>query len=136
MTLFDILYQAHKGLRWLIVLLAVLALLKLLTIWLGKKEFDKLGNILTKSFVGILDLQFLLGLILIIWRAVQMSGLDRMRLEHAVTNVIAIGLVHFSAKWKKSLGPVRARNTFIMYLVAMILIFVAVTRMPNGWLGN
>lgn len=59
------LFHAHSGLRYLVLLAAVL-----LVGYAGyglatKRPFDKAGRILGAAFVGLLDLQVLLGLVLV-----------------------------------------------------------------------
>lgn len=134
MNLYTILLKAHSGIRWLVVALAVFAIVKLLITWLGKKEFSKMDNGLTRGFVGILDLQMLLGLSLVIWYFVNAGSMNRLHIEHAVTNLIAIIVAHVGVKkWRNAPGPIRARNTMLMFLLAIALIVVAVTRLPQGW---
>ncbi len=123
------LYTIHSYLRWLVVLLVVLALIRLLITWLRKGEFGGADRGLLSAAVGSLDLQLLLGAILLIgW------GVDRFRMEHGATMLIAIIIAHMTARWKKLDGPIRARNSFLALLLAAVFIYVGVMRLPgNGW---
>lgn len=82
------------------------------------------------GFTGLLDVQLLFGLILLF-----VSGFVRYRLEHAFTMVIAIVLVHMARRWRDAPDTIRFRNNFLVILVAMLLIFVGVYVLPQGWLG-
>jgi preprotein translocase subunit SecY len=124
----DFLYTFHSHNRWLVLLAAVAALLKLTITWLRGTEYAKSDRIITGIFSGLLSLQVVLGLVLLFW-----LGISRYRLEHGVMMIIALGLVHFSARWKSSPGPVRARNTAAVIVTALVLIAVGITLLPQGW---
>jgi len=123
------LYTIHSYFRWLVVLLVLLALVRLLIIWLRKGEFGGADRGLLSAAVGSLDLQLLLGAIMLIgW------GVDRFKMEHGVTMLIAVIIAHMTARWKKLDGPTRARKSFLALLLAAVFIFVGVMRLPgNGW---
>jgi predicted membrane channel-forming protein YqfA (hemolysin III family) len=127
----NILLKSHQHFRWLVVLVAVIALLGFLVAWLQKKD-SKLDRTLMAIFLGCLDLQWLLGLILFIWTA-STSGLSRLHWEHAVTLTLALVLGHLSAKWKHAPTAVRARNYLFVLLGVLVLIVVGVGRYPAGW---
>jgi hypothetical protein len=125
----DTIYQIHSYLRWLVVVLLLLALIRLLITWLRKGEFTGADRGLLSAAVGSMDLQLLIGVILLIgW------GVTRWRMEHGVTILLGIISAHMTARWKKLDGPTRARNSFFALLIAAILIYVGVMRLPgNGW---
>lgn len=127
----DILLKSHAHFRWLMVLVSLIALAVFLLTWLQRKE-TRLDRTLMAIFLGCLDLQWLLGLILFIWTATT-SGLTRLHWEHGVTLTLALVLGHFSAKWKQSPTPIRARNYFFVLLGVLLLIYVGVGRYPTGW---
>ena len=133
MDLYTILFKAHSGLRYLVLLVFVTTLVKLLMTWLGKGQFGKADNGLTRATIGLLDLQFLLGLSLLLYLILNSLDLATYHYEHAGTNLVAIILAHIGGKGKDKPGPIRARNTFLFFLAAAVLIFVAITRLPQGW---
>lgn len=61
----EILFHAHSGLRYLVLLAGVLALAYAAFGFATKRPFDRTGRILAASFTGLVDLQVLLGLILL-----------------------------------------------------------------------
>ncbi len=127
----DILLKSHAHFRWIVVLAAIIALLGFLVTWLQQKE-SKLDRTLMAIFLGCLDLQGLMGLILFIYKATT-DGVSRLHWEHAVTLTLALTLGHFSAKWKRSPTPIRARNYLFVLLGVMLLIVIGVGRYPTGW---
>lgn len=133
MTFYEIILKAHSGIRWLVVAVAVLAIVKLLMTWLGKGNFGKADSILTKSFIGMMDLQMVLGISMIIWFVVNEMPVGMHRWEHAGTMLVALIVAHLSAKWKRAPGPVRARNTLIVFVISLILVAAGISRLPQGW---
>ena len=133
MDFLEIVLKAHSGLRWLALLAIVLAILKLLATWLGKKEFDKADRTLLRIAVGLLDVMMLLGLTLIISMYLQTDSLPRHQIEHGVTNIIAIVLAHLATKGGAKPGPIRARNAALYLILAVVLIAVAISRLPQEW---
>ncbi len=127
----DILLKSHAHFRWIVVLVAIAALLGFLVTWLQKKD-STLDRTLMAIFLGCLDLQWLMGLILFIHTATT-SGLSRLHWEHGVTLTLAVALGHFSAKWKRSPTPIRARNYLFVLLGVILLIVIGVGRYPTGW---
>lgn len=129
-----LLLNLHSVLRWVVVVVAVVVLVMNLMTWLGKKggEADRKAM---AAFVGMLDLQFLLGIILLLWMGLGAGGgFPMYRIEHATTMFIAVAVGHASAMWKKRDAAVRARNNFFIALVVLALIWAGVSRLPQGWL--
>ena len=128
----DILFRIHSELRWLIVLVGVVALVKFLIGWLGKGKFQSFDRILTSAFSGLVDLQVLLGLIFLIWSGIAGAGFPGYRLEHAFTMIIAAVVAHLPSRWKGLGDTKRFRNSFLAFLVVGVLIFMGVALLPGG----
>lgn len=127
----DILLKSHQHFRWIVVLVAIIAVIVFLLTWLQKKE-SRLDRTLMTIFMGCLDLQWLMGLILFIYIATT-TGLSRHHYEHGFTLTLALVLGHLSAKWKKSPAPIRARNYLFITLGVILLIIAGVAVYPTGW---
>lgn len=126
----DILLTLHSIVRWIVVIMAIIAMVKFAAGWLGKMPFKPMDRGLMAGFTGMLDLQMLLGLILLF-----VLGFVGYRLEHAGTMIVAIVLVHLARRWQNAPDTIRFRNNFLVILVAMLLIIVGVYILPQGWLG-
>jgi hypothetical protein len=64
-----ILFHAHSGVRYLVLLAGVVAFLYTLIAAIRARPWDRTGRILLAVFTGVLDLQILLGLVLVfLWR--------------------------------------------------------------------
>ncbi len=60
----NIVFQAHSGFRWLLLLMMVIILVKSVSGMLAKSEYSRIDNVLSSAVVGLLDLQLLLGFFL------------------------------------------------------------------------
>jgi hypothetical protein len=67
-TFSTILFHAHSGLRYLVLLVGALSLLHSLVSMFRAEKWNRRGRILLASFVGLMDLQVLIGLGLILVR--------------------------------------------------------------------
>ena len=124
----------HSHLRWLILIVAVVAILKFSWGWLRGGTFQRLDRILASSFSGLMDLQALLGLILLIWNGV-IGGFPMFRIEHAVTMVVAAVVAHLNVLWKNADDKKRFRNSMFIILDTLVIVYIGVARLPGvrGW---
>ncbi|CAN5768477.1 hypothetical protein BH23GEM6_BH23GEM6_06460 [soil metagenome] len=60
------LYHAHSGLRYLVLVAGVVALVYFAVVFFSRRPARRADRIIMSSFVGLLDLQILLGLLLVI----------------------------------------------------------------------
>lgn len=61
----DIVFHAHSGLRYIVLFAGLVAALYALVGWARGRPFDALGRRLGAVFVGFVDLQVLLGVVLL-----------------------------------------------------------------------
>ncbi len=129
----NILLMIHSIVRWLIVLVAVVAIVKFALGWLQGGAFKGMDRGLSSGFSGLLDLQVTLGLILMVWTGLTGAGFPMFRIGHATTMVIAAVVAHLPARWKNATDSIRFRNTLFCILGALLLVYVGVMRLPGGW---
>ena len=130
----DIILVIHSINRWLIVLIGTIAAIKFLIGWLRYSTYQPIDRGLMSAYTGLLDLQLLLGIILLI-----SEGVEQYRIEHTVTMIIAVLLAHLSRIWRDKPDPVRFRNSFFAIVLGLLLIFTGVSLLPKGWtfqIGN
>lgn len=124
----DFVQMIHSINRWVIVVVAAIALIKFLMGWLRNAPYQPADRGLMAGYTGLLDLQLLLGIILLIG-----LGLSNYRIEHAGTMLIAIVLAHASRMWRDKADTVKFRNNFLAILVGLLLIIAGVAILPQGW---
>jgi hypothetical protein len=93
------------------------------------KPGNKMDRGLMSGFTGLLDLNVLLGVILIIG-----LGFTLPRIEHAVTNIIGVAVAHiFVARAKKIEDPKRKAQFHLLGVVVSLAIIVVGVSLVNGW---
>jgi len=124
----NIVLTLHSINRWIILVVAVVALIKFLLGWLRGQSYQGVDRGLMAGYTGLLDLQLLMGIILLIDR-----GFARRPLEHAITMFVALVLAHLSRLWRDKPDRVKFRNNFLAILVGILLIIAGVAVLPQGW---
>ncbi len=120
----------HSIVRWLVVLVAVVAVVRYALVRAGKAQSSGMDRGLMSGYTGLLDLNVLLGLILIIglgeWETVQ--------IEHAVTNIIAVVVAHIFAQRAKKMedAKLKARTNLLGVVISIAIIVVGVA-LVGGW---
>lgn len=116
------LFHAHSGLRFLVLLAAAVAMAYFAFGLVTKRPFDKTGRVLGSVFVGLLDLQILLGLAMVamgFWYPALMGHLSMMVIGAAVAHVLlARNRRSTSPSWK---APMLAVGTSLALIVLGIM---------------
>jgi hypothetical protein len=128
----QILLMIHSFVRWLIVLVAVVAAVKFALGWLRGGAFASMDRGLASGFSGLMDLQVAIGLLYFIWSGVAGEGFPAFRIEHAIIMIIAAGVAHLHVLWKDADAKLRFRNSLFIVLDVLIIIFVGVVILPAG----
>jgi hypothetical protein len=129
----QILLMIHSIVRWLIVLVAVVAAVKFAIGWLRGGAFKSMDRGLTSGFSGLVDLQVTLGIVLMIWSGLAGVGFPMFRIEHAAAMIVAAVVAHLPARWKNADDKKRFRYSLFIVLDVLIIIFIGVARLPSGW---
>ena len=121
----------HGELRWLVVIAALLVAVRSLVGLLRGLDFGKADRILMSVLVALLDVNLLLGLILL-WG--WPGGLAAYRLEHAVTMILAVAAAHSWAIWRKyPNSQLKFRNNLIVVVAVLVLVCTGVYRLRGGF---
>lgn len=115
----DILFHAHSGLRYLVLLAAVVAFGYAFVGWLRKAPADRAGRALTAAFVGLLDLQVLLGIVLVFVRHwfPALAG-------HITMMVLAAATAHVTSVLARRRPPERAHRVTALGVGLSLLLIV------------
>ena len=122
----DFLLTIHSILRWVILLVGVVAVVKFALGWLRGGPFGGLDRGLTAGFSGLMDLQGALGLVLLVWGGLAGDGFPLYRILHAAVMILAIGASHQLMRWKTAPDRLRYRNSALITLGALVLVFVGI----------
>lgn len=132
--MYEFLVAAHNGIRWIVVLMAVIVLIKTLIGWLANQGYTKLDRQLWLGLVNSAAIQLLLGLVLVGWLlfTIGFSNMFRAFGAHVVTNIIAVGILMYAARFKKLSDILQHRNKFFAVLASSALVYFAVMTV-DGW---
>ena len=123
--------QIHGDIRWLILLVGIIALVKFIIGFVQKKEYQQIDRRLMLAYSIVIDINVLLGLI----NLISIGVYARPQLEHAFMMILSLVVVHASAAWRKSEDSAKIfRNNIIVILVSLAFIFIGVITIRGGWL--
>mgnify|MGYP000558695528 CR=1 FL=1 len=129
----DIIFKLHSEMRWLVLGLAIITIIKLLVSMFGKRALDKTDNTLVRVYVIVLTLQMVLGLMqFVIGWADYAGDALRHRLEHAFCMILAVALAHISLRYRDRIPPLAVRNTLFMILASLLMIVLGIMILPEA----
>jgi hypothetical protein len=123
----------HSIVRWLIVLVAFVAIIKFGIGAFGSGAFKSMDRGLSSGFSGLMDLQVMLGFIYLLWNGFATSAWPTFRFEHMSVMLVAAVVAHLPARWKNSPDKLRFRNALLAVLFALFFVYLGVSRLPEGW---
>lgn len=141
MNTYSVFLHVHDLLRWVIILAALVTMLKYFIGWFGQKNWEKSDNILGVVFAGLMDLQFLIGIILYavlspitqlafqdFGTAMKNADLRFYAVEHIAMMLVALALVHIGRVKTKKAKTSRKKfaMSLIFFGIAYIIIFMAI----------
>ena len=126
-----ILLMLHSIVRWLIVVVGLIAIVKFLVGMTRGGEFDKMDRRLSAGFSGLIDLQVMLGLLYFFITGFGGVGFPLFRIEHMLTMLVAAAVAHAPSMFKKAANKYAV--AFYSVLGTMILILIGVSFLPGGW---
>jgi len=126
-----ILLEIHSILRWIIVVIGFIAIVKFLLGMARKSAFSKMDHGLSSGFSGLMDLQITLGLLYFLITGFGGVGFPPFRIEHMLTMLIAAVVGHGPSMFKKAAN--KYTTAFYSVIGALILIVIGVYRLPGGW---
>ena len=124
----DFIVGLHSLLRWLVVIVAVAAVVRYTLVLAGQAQSSGLDRGLMSGYTGLLDLNVLLGLIIIVGLSISAGQVLMVWLEHAVTNIIGVAVAHFFAQRAKKLEDpkLKARTNLLGVVISIAIIVVGV----------
>lgn len=115
----SILFHAHSGLRYLVLLAGLASFLYSIIAAVTSRPWDRGGTTLLRIFIGILDLQVLLGLILVfVWPFYAALW------GHIVLMVVAAAAAHFTSIMNRRRPPERRSHLAAALGVAGTLVLL------------
>jgi len=134
--------HAHSGLRWIVLILLLLAIVNAFIGWQSKKSYTGKNKKIHLFAMVFVHIQVLIGLIALAlnWGTkVTLSMSNFYMREHIPLMVITMILmtVGFSKSKKITADPIRFKTIFIYYTISLILILASIPwpfrGLGNGW---
>lgn len=124
------LLSLHSLVRWIVVLVALVAAVKFTWGWARKANAEKIDRALMSAFSGLVDLQILLGLVLLL-----MTGdFSLPRIEHTFTMIVAAVVAHLPMRWRNRADTNVLRNNVIIVIAVILLVVAGIASLPgNRW---
>lgn len=131
----------HNILRWLVLILGVVAVVRAFIGWFGARAWTTLDDNLGRSFTISMDLQLLLGLLLYLFlspittsafanfsAAMADSSTRYFLVEHSLMMVIAVILAHVgrARARRQETDTAKYRTTAIFFGLALLVLLLAV----------
>ena len=148
LSTYAIVLMLHSVLRWVILVVGLLAVARACSGWLGQRPWDAADNRAGIWFVAALDLQFLVGLALHLGlspltriamsdpgTAMQSSGLRFWFVEHPLGMMVALVLAHV-ARVRIRRAPTdvsRHKGAAVLFALAFLVIVLS---SPWPWTTN
>ena len=138
------LLHAHSGLRWILLVLIVWAIIKSVSGWMGQKDYQKSDRIAALLALIFTHIQLLIGLVLYFLSpkvsfesGVMESSLLRFyTIEHITMMIVAIALITFGFSSAKRLEASLAKHKRVAVTYGIgLLIMIASIPWPFRGLG-
>lgn len=142
--MYDIVLFLHSWIRWFILILGLVVLIKAYSGWFGNKPYLKGDNGMSAGFMGLLHLNLLLGLLLYFFlspyvqsafnnfgAAMKEAGLRYWAVEHILVMIIAVVVAQVGRIRAKraTTDLAKHKTTAIWYTIAIVLML---SRIPWG----
>jgi hypothetical protein len=126
-----IVFYAHSGLRYLVLLAGLAAFCYLLYGLALRREFDKLANALSGAYVGLMDLQVLIGIVLylLVPSYPQLLG-------HVVMMLAAVSVGHIANIMNKRREKKSYAVAFLGVAISLILIIGGIMAIGRPIVGS
>lgn len=128
------LITVHGLIRWVLAALALIVLVRYATGWLGKRPFTDADRQLGAIYAGAITVQFVLGLVNLIWLGLNGAFRPSVHIEHAFYGLVATGLTHMAPMFKNQPDAMRFRNAFFLVLASLLLVLLSVVRLRGSFL--
>lgn len=131
--MYNFLLHFHSGLRWLVLLVAIVVVLKSLVGLFGGTKYSKFDGIIAPAYVGLMDLQLLIGLILYFFLSPFTSDFsfnmsdDVIRfwaVEHLALMLFAVIAAHVGRSISKKTDDAQVKYRFQSIFFGMSLILM------------
>lgn len=135
--MYSFLLQFHSGLRWLILVVLIIAVLKSIFGLFGGGKYGKFDNISSASYVGMMHLQLLIGLVLYFFLSpftsnfsfnISDPNIRFWSIEHLALMLFAVAAAQIGRSISKKTDDAQVKFRFqsIFFGISLILILLGI----------
>jgi hypothetical protein len=138
--MYSILLSLHNIFRWAVLLAALWAVYRFVTGWLGRRQFTSADASASKFYTISLDVQFLIGLILLFVSpliqtmfadfggSMKVPELRRIGMEHTILMLAAVTLGHIGGAMakKNTDDATRFKKGSIFFILSLIALLAGI----------
>lgn len=129
MDLNNILFQAHSGVRWLVILATVVAVVALIIGLTQKRPFDTFAKRFMTIFTRVIEVQWLLGLIVLIALGIPQG--TEYRWGHLAVTTVAVVVAHLYLPFRRQPDDRRYLISIGVIVLTLVLVYVGVAALPG-----
>ena len=143
--MYDAALHAHSWLRWFVLLVGLVAIARAIIGRSSRRPWSRADDRLGAAFVGLLDLQLLIGLVLYfalspitkegmrdIGGAMANTGLRFWTIEHPFGMIVAIALAHIGrTRIRKTTDAARRHRTALIFFTLALIVIVITIPWPG-----
>ena len=133
--------HTHNLFRWILLIIAIITIYKYYIGWKGNKKFTSGDNILGSSFIAVMHLQLLIGLVLYFFLSpISQAAMSNMALTMKDPVLRFWGVEHFAGMLiavivaqvgriisKKSANDIdKYKKGFIYYLISILIVIASI----------
>ncbi|MBI5653049.1 MAG: hypothetical protein HZC40_21765 [Chloroflexi bacterium] len=126
-----IVFMIHSLVRWVILLVAVIAAIKFAIGWLQKQKPAAMDRGLMSGFSGLMDLQALLGIVFLLVTGFGGIGFPMERIEHAFAMLVATVVAHLPMRWRNADSTNVLRNNLFVVIAVVAIVMVGIASLPS-----
>ena len=121
----------HSAVRWAIIVIAVIAIIKFTLALVTNASFKGLDRGLSSGYSGLMDLQVLIGLIYFIWNGLAVTGFPAYRILHMIVMILAAALGHIPSRLKSMPDKPRFQYSLFAIIGSLELVGVGLSLLPR-----
>lgn len=125
----------HALVRWIVVLVTVIVLIKLVLGLVQNAPYDALTERLMRAFNLAISLQWLIGLVffIVLITVIGFGGLQLFNWLHLIVMTVAVGLAGMYRRFQDAPDRNRYRANLTIVVLVLVLVFIGVALLPYGW---
>ena len=127
----DLLLMIHSAVRWAIIVIAVIAIIKFALALVTDASFKGMDRGLSSGYGGLMDLQVAIGLIYFIWNGIAVTDFPAFRILHMIVMILAAALGHIPSRLKSMPDKPHFQYSLFAIIGSLVLVGVGLSLLPR-----